>query len=346
MRMGGRRWGWGMVVALIGAIVALCVRLWPTERLLLDRATRIASVDELDFRGWVSDQTTFSTIARDGLVFHDLTTRRSRHMPVKYWPKGTHTNTLLSPDGQWLLSYDSGGGDPTIVGTEVQTGHTFSWPNLGDVYHLQNCWLSDSRHWLQYATLDDGYFTVYSVDQPHMATRLDFPDWKLHDWRYTDYCLTSKNYLLLYDNLPGDSEVRPSGDPFDGTSITVCEYRLLPSTLLLHTYHVSSPNGQKMQSAVFSPSGDRIAILCDDTYVPPLLVWLHKWLPQIPATSQQRLSLWITRSDGSQPQEIGYIAIPKPDPNGSADIADLEWLPSGKRLSFIYEDSVYTVPTD
>jgi hypothetical protein len=188
-----------------------------------------------------------------------------------------------------------------------------SWPNLGDPYHLPNYWLSDSRRWLQFSTLEEGYFSVYSVDAPKKVVRLDFPDAGEANWRSHGHYLTNKDHLLIY-NDPGISGAA-------WTKLDIREYRLFPSMALLSKRHFYPPAGQRIHEVSFSPSGDRIA-------------WIAEEL-------QGRSALWGSNIDGSRRVEIGYMAEA-----GWGRGERLLWLPGGKRLSFVYNDNLYTVPVD
>ena len=65
----------------------------------------------------------------------------------------------------------------------------------------------------------------------------------------------------------------------------------------------------------------------------------HRLFPALKTLPQARVSLWVSNLDGSRMKELGYV-------KGIAFIPSLRWLPDGKRMSFIYDKALYTVPAD
>jgi len=94
---------------------------------------------------------------------------------------------------------------------------------------------------------------------------------------------------------------------------------------------------------VAEPSGQNSTILYDLRFetIPPLMGWLHRILPRIPATPRITEGLWVSRVDGTGMREIGHVS-------GANDrcLEDIEWLPDGKHISFVYRGMLYTVPTE
>src|SRR5579864_1463970 len=98
----------GIGIAVIGAIAALGIFLWPRERLLLQCATRRGNVEALNYDGyrredgWLSDHEFVSEDWQPSIdrrlppiiVFSDLTGGKTRRIPFTHWPRGTHTHLL------------------------------------------------------------------------------------------------------------------------------------------------------------------------------------------------------------------------------------------------------------
>lgn len=74
-------------------------------------------------------------------------------------------------------------------------------------------------------------------------------------------------------------------------------------------------------------------------------MWLHRFIPSIPAKSQPIMSLWICNTNGSRMQQIGYQDLKGPESAG-AKPCSLRWLPGGKRLSFLCQKTLWTVPVE
>jgi len=100
------------------------------------------------------------------------------------------------------------------------------------------------------------------------------------------------------------------------------------------------PEGLEICEMRFSNRGDRIAWLLSEHYSPPFLTLIHRFFPTYSVRTQTRLSLRISKLDGTDMHEIGYI-------EGDVDsMHDLTWLPSDRDVSFVYQDSLWTAPVN
>jgi hypothetical protein len=52
--------------------------------------------------------------------------------------------------------------------------------------------------------------------------------------------------------------------------------------------------------------------------------------------------LWVSRLNSTGMTEIGH-QLALPETQDEDDIGGLQWLPGGKKISFIYRDTLYTV---
>ncbi len=67
--------------------------------------------------------------------------------------------------------------------------------------------------------------------------------------------------------------------------------------------------------------------------------------PHTETESDEKLGIWVSRLDGSAMREIGYVRVAAPaDGSCPDDITYLQWLPDGKRLSFLYRGALWIVP--
>jgi len=96
-----------------------------------------------------------------------------------------------------------------------------------------------------------------------------------------------------------------------------------------------------------SPQGDRLAWILQVKQDPPgpFRRFLSRWMPSLQRAPEAVLEMRTTRLDGSDVHVIGHMALPKPDPKAEYP-GQLQWLPDGKRLSFVYKSVLYTVPAD
>ena len=61
----------------------------------------------------------------------------------------------------------------------------------------------------------------------------------------------------------------------------------------------------------------------------------HRLDPSTPLHTEREDEIWVSGLDGSQMTEIGSDSRP---------LFQLQWLPGGKQLSFLYREGLYTVP--
>jgi hypothetical protein len=339
------RWRWGIGAALVFLLLAPWVW-WPEERLLLPRAIRIA--DAADFDGWASSKeylqlswpwpinaANLPTITRC-----NVHTGRTHSYPVTKAVRDSHSRILPSPDGRWALCWNGNGstGDG-VTAMNLRTGRSLTWPAAGDTYHYENLWMADSRRWVQATTLPDGYVTLFSLDRPAERVRLSLSSPGALKWK--ECAMTTQDRLLVYGEADETGASDPAQSPRSGWVIR--EYRLLPHVVRLRTLYVRPPAGQETAMPGFSPSGERIAWSCFEPTAPSRTAWLHRLFPWVPASPQARLSLWITRLDGSQAREIGHINV---TPEEQSPGLLPRWLPDGRHLSFVYNDVLYTLPAD
>ena len=97
--------------------------------------------------------------------------------------------------------------------------------------------------------------------------------------------------------------------------------------------------------AYFSPCADRVAWLFATRQQFPLDVLMHRWFPRHAAPEQRQQELWISRADGSDMRRVGDIITNSPDPKrlpaDDVEIEQMQWLPNGKQISFLYDHSLY-----
>jgi hypothetical protein len=94
-----------------------------------------------------------------------------------------------------------------------------------------------------------------------------------------------------------------------------------------------------------SPPGDRLAWLIHIMAEPSLVQrMLSRWMPWLEARSH--IELRTTKLDGSDVNRIGYIELHylQPYEDDYAGPGGLRWLPDGRRLSFVYQGGLWTVP--
>jgi len=68
----------------------------------------------------------------------------------------------------------------------------------------------------------------------------------------------------------------------------------------------------------------------------------HYFRPSVPLRSEEQLGIWVTDLNGSHWSEVGYLS--RSFQSGRGVINQVQWLPGGKQISFLYGDGLYTVP--
>jgi hypothetical protein len=115
-------------------------------------------------------------------------------------------------------------------------------------------------------------------------------------------------------------------------------------------YSVRLPVRGYIGEVRISPQADRVVWpLMQDSATPSRAeAWLHRLVPAFKLPPKSKTSLWVSRIDGSEMHEIGYIPLRPDKENGGTIAGDepdhLDWLPDGKRLSFQLHNALYIVP--
>jgi hypothetical protein len=93
-----------------------------------------------------------------------------------------------------------------------------------------------------------------------------------------------------------------------------------------------------------SPEGKHIAWEVAYTQYDQPGAFLHRYIPAIPVKKHRYQAIWISRTDGGSPVEIGRVAV-APDEEEIENL-NVKWLPGSRRISFLYGDNLWTIPAD
>lgn len=330
-------------------LLTLLLVLWAfssRERLLLSQATRVAQEKDWSEYRWISPQEVLIIrnppvdfgwdLSRYDLRTHSETelTALNRRLPDSLV---MHGQWELSPDGRWCLWTDENSG---ICSARLDGSGYRKWP--GDWHTEEIHWMGDSRHWLtlQGAWPEETFhqFLVRNVEAPTEKIVIPLSDMNPFVRVLGDNAI----YVLAQDHLFVET-----GSPNITNCFTLTEFSMRPTVTPLRRFSIHPPSGWHMNEYQFSPRGDRIAWLFtyDQTqfHPSPLMTFLHRFLPFVHNDAPDDISLWVSALDGSGMHEIGR-APAKHSPTGQLEPDLLEWLPDGKRLSFRYNGSLWTVP--
>jgi len=338
---------------LLGSLVFGLWLSWPRERDLIALADPVVSLKREEEAYWVSaSHLVIITTDHYAIVagkfgvddWHghaDLISLPSRTRTrlagltkllnrVGVTPMGAPSNFALSPDGKHLtwrnlqhlgrLSYR--------IATANRDGNEY-----------RECkWLeAEPTFWI-----DDRHFAEAHFDMFANAAKvhvLDIRDANA-DCFYEPSSKEAKAILhRYYRSLPSDRvlECVPSEEAHP--LIQIGHYRDGERLIGTSTYHVWLPKGARPVERQTSPQ--MTAMLYDLRFetAPPLLVWLHHFLPGIPANPVIIEGLWISWADGTEMREIGHV----PGAHGWQLVEALQWLPDGKQISFTYRNRLYVV---
>jgi len=339
-----------LLIAGIGAALCLSVR---REPFLLERATRVADASHWDASipyQWISSHEVLysrdSAPATGDLAFYkrDLLTGQETSLPAlsrlvqnSFYK---HSFFTISPNGKRLCWTGHGITVATLDGQQSfrinakQTENDF--PSV--------FWMADSHRLIAYSHDSEGGWitsgTLYDVDAHGATQHLPAAPDTFGDAVAKNGRLLSVVWQFIKAiDLPQTVEIRQS--------------EVGKETLPLRIYTFNLPHPSSREEAVFSPQGDQIVwhLSEPDAPLPPIYAWVYRLIPAFnPPQPPPKVSLWISRIDGSAMHEIGYIPLLLDPLSNSAnwdeELKEVAWLPDGKRLSFRHKDGLYTVPVD
>jgi hypothetical protein len=273
----------------------------------------------------------------------------------------------VSPDGRRLLIFK--GSAYQVVDLDGSGSHKWQdkkGAEVEDSYsRIHTFWRDDSRHAVQFLSSDVGRthsLLIRDVDAPTVAQRTPLPD--TPEWE-------AQNYFSLPSMTPGGVifAYAPAFEENDTRTLLLIRTSSHPvkTRTTLHapsgTTFVVAPERRGAVLTV-SQDGTRMAWLCKAApYTPPLRAWLHRFLPRVNDDPVYPMRLYVSSVDGSKAREIGSVevgmtaegwrasgsnpiiqAVWNSDP--VQEISDLRWLPGGKRLSFVLQNTLYTVSAE
>jgi hypothetical protein len=357
---------------MAAGVLAVSLVLLPRERLLQRQAKWITKVNNGDETVclWLSDRQAILMPYRadiNGFDFSRLDTNTSIQTPLdvlnrKYRASlgaftissfGGSTPPItpcsVSPDRKWLLfrpffTRGDKAGSVTYIATTLDGTKEIHWHSSESINMADHpLWLPDGRHWLE---LQQGLYangaspiygaTLRDVDQPRMARHIRIN--RASEGELLNG-ITANGHLLQINKYREQGGMH---EDLTLTSVQVVDRGLLSSDNTVHQYRIRLPMSAVVRQLALSSRGDRLAWLFEYEFAPPHIVFVHRFIPSVPMHSQWMLGLWVSNLDGSDMTEIGHVAT-LPKNQAWEDLSNLQWLPSGKRLSFIHQSSLYLV---
>jgi hypothetical protein len=275
-------------------------------------------------------------------VLYDLKTGKETPLTAltRLFASTTDVDLYPSPDGKWALWPDKDG----VAGATVDGKRQYRLREQSFQYGTA-LWLKDSRHWLHFLWNKDNTRIVqahiHDIEAPDVVEKLPV----------TSPGPISESYpgiTLAQDRLYVD-RLHASNHPLNSpTELPIYECDLHAGAKPSHKYVVKMPPDTVIDDFVFSPRGDQIAWKLKLERVPPMARLLHRLYPRYSASPEHAVGLWVSDLDGRNLREIGHLDL---HPAANSDTAepepeDVQWLPDGKRLSFLYKQALWIVPID
>ncbi len=236
----------------------------------------------------------------------------------------------LSPDAKWLLAKSNEYQGPeawvatTLDGTrQVQRPyHKGEWRDE----YVSAVWRPDSRSWIQAEEDYDSKTHVFinSLSSPIVPERVE--DFMLNGRIVVGFPVADR-VLALYHRTG------------DGGGVGFVNFGGSVASAPCSIYYEHIPPNMDIQEVALSPDGQRLAW---KMAVKPLPLGLQAAINSsyVRRSSPTTVGLWTSLVNCSDLYEVGTLDA------RDDHVSGLRWTPDGKRLSFIDDDTLYTVPAD
>jgi len=318
--------------------------------------------------GWLSDDECFFAeqylsdpgyrIQRSHLYRYNVRTGKKTHLRrlEQLVDCFYHSQMAISPDGKWLM-WNGGSDEKETIDVATLGGrHHRQWP--AEYWTSTLTWTSDSRHWIEFKRTDaeEASFEAIVHDVYRTtANRIHAVEAGSFDRHSADYAVG--DHIVFLDR-------EETGETTAALNVTVSS--LPPHIRREHTTRIAVPSNlpnPNIMNVCISPDAQRIAFIVGYGDIPtgidrdedgkeektsPASSVYH---PSSVFTQEERNTklraycIVVCNIDGTEMHEVGTWQE-HVNPNVVLDLENLRWLPSGKRLSFVCDDVLYTVPAD
>ena len=199
--------------------------------------------------------------------------------------------------------------------------------------NLEGAWGLDGRTWV-YLHREDEYFRIGEF-------RFDGPKYRReHRMKGRDELIMPRiERMLINGNVLVRDQSINSFEAFRLFEVDVCGRQ----PVKMHV--VPLPFTAEVGDSAVSPTGDRIAFLLSTQHPPTGSTAIVSRFTH--SRTGPTVSLCVSRLDGTRPRSLGSEELRVDRENGpEAEIGQLRWLPDGKRLSFVFRDTLWTIPDD
>ena len=321
----------------IGAlIVASVVLLFPfhllNQPLAVQKTRVLALKGAYPFYWWLSDHELllFRDPSQKDWTFVHQDVPAKTQLPLEELTRlfqtsgGKPESIQVAPDGKHLLWTDS------LGDTSLATLSGKDYTHVKSSTHRVKRWMQDSQRWVELVE-DNGMFVnalIYKVSlSPHEEFKPIFPPVssspaEVNLLRITP---TADEHIIVHhwDGSPGRVDIG---------RIAALAFNASPGSN--GKFDVPAPHDCEKGDLVFSPPSGHIAWVLD--YKVPVS------LSGLLGTARTYTGFWVTNMGSKDSQEIGSLGT-QLGKNGSGPF-NVQWTPDGLKLSFVYEDALWTLP--
>lgn len=220
-------------------------------------------------------------------------------------------------------------------------------------------WMADSKRWIQLIEgVQSDYAIIGGVDSPGDISQFPIakPKGSLNGNQHgLEAQLLGVTFAGRVLGMTSSYEVYIPGDPNPKRAVRFFEISFDRGRASLRDYNFNVTMGGEAnefgvgrgtEEICLSPDGDRLAWMmharAEET---TLSLFLARWIPSLYQSPHVRIELRTSKLDGTDMKLLGFVEA-KPDPRDTWTVNPygLRWLPGGKKLSFIYENSLWTIP--
>lgn len=354
------------VVGVLGLLGWWLTWMSTEEPLLMERATRVATLPprSADYR-WESNGTVLiCSFGRQQLLELDTRTHASTQLlDQAIRPDPNFMNFSLSPDHRYALWGSLWGNGANITSADLSGGTTSRISVDQSEYWIATnpIWLSDNVHVTQIVQSTSGAYALIAARDNRGDFRrvpIDFPADP-----FSGFNLGGLRLMGVTQNgaiIAVREKAIGSGSTLSAQRLTFFEIDLRGARGKARQYSVLWPMQARSVNAAYlnedpvaelSPRGDRLAwIGPEDKEQQPVLLWLSKWVRGIDTNHHHWIKVSTSSLDGTDFRVIGRFETERHRLLSSVysypSLDRLQWLPSGRRLSFCYDGALWTVPVD
>ncbi len=361
----------GIGLTAFALVVAVLWREWPRELLLTEVARPVVNVEPHESWYWLSDdQLLVMSVDREGRW--PLLNTWQGHADL--FDRKTHLRTLL-PGLTTLLHRSDVSPQGAPSSFELSPGHTWLiWTNYRtpDNYPFPAAAHLDGTHYREWGMdkseesffLDDRHFVQETGDADFSILVRDLQDAR-NDKRYPRTAPQAKAllasqtarqpYYLFADRSGDETKASLELDAYrtEDTLPALFAYRYpqRKPPVPHHTTLVRLPVGAVLLNSEVSPQQGRVLYHLYIVRENSLAALLKRVSPKFVVKPAVTEEIWFSRANETQMHKIGeilrpsdgYTASDAEDPN---QLRNVEWLPDGKQISFIYHGMLYIVSAE